>query len=206
MADRPILSVDASGDESSTWFAMVRADLYGKLTGKHRIDRLGGGIVDRSHLMRAVRSRPYRAIVISSHGSPGIVHDAHNGVLLSEDDSRADLGALFKDRIAYLCCCRSMLGALPDKLLEAGACVAIGFEGEPSWEGDSGRRIWADFDREILLSILEQRGMSALLEAQSSFLARIEATFPAADETFQADLANMQAVLQTMVIRGREAT
>src|SRR5689334_10440435 len=100
MADQPILSVDVSGDESSTWFAMVRADLYGTLAGKHRIDRLGGGVVDRAHLMSAVRSaaargRPYLAIVISSHGSPGIVHDAHDGVLLSEHDSLADLSTLF---------------------------------------------------------------------------------------------------------------
>src|SRR5215510_14215107 len=116
MADRPILSVDASGDESSTWFAMVRADLYSKLAKTHPIDRLGGGIVDRFHLMSAVRSaaarnRSYLAIAISSHGSPGIVHDAHDGVLISEQDSLADLRALFSDRVAYLCCCRSMDGA-----------------------------------------------------------------------------------------------
>src|SRR5262249_32420942 len=153
--DRPILSLDASNDESSTWFALVRSDFYGKRAGKPPIDRLGGGVVDRSHLKNAVRTatrrgRPYFAIVVSSHGSPGIVHDAHDNVLFSERDSLAELGAIFKDRIAYLCCCMSMRGALADRLLEAGACAAIGYTGEPSWGSDPGRRIWADFDLEIL--------------------------------------------------------
>lgn len=209
MAERPVLSVDTSSDDSSAWFAMVRAEVYRPFAGVIGIDRLGGGVVDRAHLMSAVRSaaargRPYSAITFAAHGSPGVVHDAHGGVLFSENDALADLATLFKDRLVYLCCCRSMSGQLPDKLLEAGACAAIGFTGEPSWEGDAGRRIWADFDGEISRCILERKGFEAITATQAAFLERIEQTFPNADETFQGDLAAMQEVLRTMVIRSRE--
>jgi hypothetical protein len=208
-AVRPILSVDTAYDVPSQWFAHARSKVYEDLAGHYSILQLVAANASRQRMLDRLsfaesNGKPFRALLVSSHGTPGSVsddHDSPGGVLFSVQDSPETLRLLGRGRFVYLCCCETAKGPLGDRFLDEGCMAFIGYTGTPSWTSDEGRKIWRDFDIEIVKSIVYGQGAGALVLIRDHFLDRINVTLPYAIPTFAKDLKNMADVLTTMVVR-----
>jgi hypothetical protein len=207
-----VLSIDTAYEPDLVLFARGRTDLYRELGAQFAISTLGQTAADRSRVLRTLArgdsaGAPYGAIVVSSHGEASRVldDDSPDGVLLSSDDSEADLATWARStmggRTLYFCCCYTAKGPLFDRLAMLGAKAVIGFTGQPAWSSTEGQRIWRDLDLEIVRSILHGQGAAAIERVRDHFVDRIEKSIGSAANNYRNDLEKMKSTLETMVIR-----
>lgn len=209
----PVLSVDTAYEPDLLLFARGRADMYRELGGQFAVTVLGQTAAERARVLRALvradaSDEPYRAIVVSSHGEPSRVldDDSPDGVLLSDQMDEADVGRWAKGpaggRMLYFCCCFTAKGPLFDMLVRLGAAGVVGFTAEPSWSSTEGQRIWRDLDLEIVRSILNMQGATAITRIREHYLDRIASVAASAGDRYRIDLDRMKGTLETMIIRG----
>lgn len=160
MALAPVLAIDTSCDESCTVFALRRAALYDELADRYDIVHLGKQHASRRNVIDELHRRPYRAIVVSSHGAPSCVFDRLDSdkTLLSITTSPADLGLWARGHVLYFCSCHTAEGPLFERLKDLGATAVIGFKGEPGGRPGKVLNLWLEFDAAIVREIVENPG------------------------------------------------
>ena len=205
MSTLPVLSIDTSYDPASQWFANGRTDLYKEIGAQFDVDHVIGIRAERNRVLGIIRRaeeerRPFRAIVVSSHGEPSRVRDddSPDGILLAADHPPAELTLWAKGRVLYFCCCDTARGPLFEALKAHGALATIGFTGKPHMQSDGGRRLWRDFDKDIIRCILHEQSVDAVRAVRGHFLDRIRSSVPNALEPYRSDLSQMSEVLSTM--------
>ena len=206
MPELRTLSVDTNYDASLSWFREARRDLYKDLVGSHNIDPLSTISANKGQMFKRLfkaeeNGKPYSAVVISSHGQPGVVldNDSPDEILFSVDDDNELLRA-FNNKTIYLCCCKSALDGLPEKLVTLGANLVIGFTESPKWETTDGARMWKKFDLEMVECAIFGQGPAAFERERDQFLDRIYCKLQTPSASIRADFNSMQSVLSTMII------
>jgi hypothetical protein len=206
MDTSPVLAIDTSYDPVSQWFATGRGDVYEELGGQLVIARMGRVTAERTRVLRALQraddeQKPFRAVVVSSHGGPSQVFDddSPDGILLDDKVPTEELRCWGRGRVLYFCSCETGRGPLLEKLMECGAVAVIGYTERPSWTSDEGRRLWRDLDIAIVKSILYRQPPAAVRErVVPHYLERIEATLPFAGGEYTHDMIAMTNTLRTI--------
>lgn len=209
----PVLSIDTAYEPDLVLFARGRTDLYREIGAQFTVTTLGQTAADRARVQRTLAradaaGKPYRAILVSSHGEESCVldDDSPDGILLSNAMDDAELGRWAKGpregRVIYFCCCYTARGPLVDRLMKLGAGAVIGFTDQPAWSSTEGQRMWRDLDLEIVRSILHGQDAPAITRVRDHFLDRIDRALASAAGNYKADLEKMKRTLETMIIRG----
>ena len=199
--------MDTGYDKDTSWVLAGRVELYDRLAGKFDIRQLAGINASGEQMLQILAEadaagQPFRAVVVSSHGSPGVVYDSTvDGIMLSQSDPPDVLHTIGNGRLVYLACCESAAGSLPRRLLDNGAHTVAGFRDSPSWYSDEGRRLWRELDQQFLVAILHEQGARGLRRMRRHYLEQAEFLVPFAEGGFRRDLSQFAAVLDNMVIR-----
>lgn len=218
MAERHILSVDTSYDEWLRFFTMARWSLYDDMAAnahRYEITRLGEARANRANLLDAcVRRRDgdparphFDALVVCSHGEAGRVADdtdSPDETLFSAEDDR--LGDIAGGRAVYLFACKTADSDLPERLIDGGATLFVGFREEPRWISQEGADVWRQLDLVLVQYMVLGRGRPAFERKRDDILEEIEENrLPVArryeDMPLVRDLEHMMVAVDTMDIR-----
>ena len=153
--------------------------------------------------------RPYKALVISGHGSQGRVYAQNNNTLISVNDSTDMLYAIASDRKVYICSCETMghkgsntSSPLAQKLLRQGAQAVMGFTQSPKIMHNTSAAIWLweSFDIDLIASIISDQPIKIIRQLRDQYIMKAENLKTYLLETEQKDVNNFIEVLNTMII------
>lgn len=214
MAQRRILSVDTAFDSTLRKIALARQRFYDrKISVTYEIRQLGEHNANRDNLLKLCKLKLdpnddqspnyFDALVVSSHGIEGVVQDnedSPDGILFSENDSNEMIGTIAKDRMVYLFSCRTANSNLPQRLIDAGASMFVGFKDSPVWDSDEGMDFWLGIDLAFVECVIRNRRTTAFWRLREDFLERIEDDRPYAPPIYRMDLDRIRESLANMVV------
>ncbi|KYF89396.1 hypothetical protein BE17_51895 [Sorangium cellulosum] len=172
----------------------------------------GRASAERRRILRQIAraegaGNPFRAIVVSSHGRTSCVVDdeSPDGILLSHESPAPEIELWARGRVLYFCCGETASGPLFDRLLDAGARAVVGFTGRLCATTVEGKFFWRQLDQELVTCALHDQLAPGFERARQQFLERVATRIAGLpDGTAREDLARMQDLLASMVIRGAE--
>ncbi len=182
--------------------------MYASLQGSIKIVTLSFADANRANMFKMLNranqsSRHCHAVVVSSHGKPGVVlddSDSPDEILFSNNDTSDELALIGNNRSVYICACETGDSNLPELLVQNGCNIAIAYRLRPSWKNAETAMMWRDFDRDIVKALIYRQGADAVRITRDHYIKMIDDNIGYYDDYYAKDFKRMKETLQTICI------